>query len=77
LRALLDGGEAAVLSVNLDALFDDKSLDAKLHRLRLGPGRGVRDLAVFENGFAMPIVTSRAAQGCGRWPALARRALSG
>jgi hypothetical protein len=47
---LLDGGEAAVLSVNLDGLFDNKGLDSKLHRLKLGAGRGVRDLTAFENG---------------------------
>jgi hypothetical protein len=48
---LLDGGDAAVLSANLDALFDGKPLAASLHRLKLGPGRGVRDLTSFGNGF--------------------------
>src|SRR3712207_9537793 len=46
---LLDGGQAAVLSVNLEGLFDDKALDARLHRLKLGPGRGVRDLTAYED----------------------------
>ncbi len=47
----LNDNEAAILSVALGALFDGAAPDAKLHPLRLGKGRGVRDLAAFENGF--------------------------
>jgi Protein of unknown function (DUF3616) len=47
----LPGNQAAILSVALGALFDGAAPDAKLHPLRLGKGRGVRDLAAFENGF--------------------------
>ncbi|WP_081494833.1 DUF3616 domain-containing protein [Bradyrhizobium liaoningense] len=46
----LDDGCAAILSVSLAALFGNGNLDAVLHRLRLGDGQGVRDLAVYENG---------------------------
>lgn len=46
----LDEGRAAILSVSLDALFGDGDLDARLHRLRLGDGQGVRDLAAYRGG---------------------------
>jgi hypothetical protein len=48
---MLEDGRAAVLSVTLDALFGDKLADAKLFRLPLGSGRGVRDLAALDDGF--------------------------
>lgn len=42
---------AIVLSVPLNALFDgDRAQQHRLFRLPLGPGRGVRDLAAFEDG---------------------------
>jgi Protein of unknown function (DUF3616) len=47
----LDNGRAAVLSVQLGALFGSDQADAKLYRLPLGDGRGVRDLTAYGNGF--------------------------
>ena len=41
---------AVVLSAPLDALFDGRGAQHRLFRLPLGPGRGVRDLAAFEDG---------------------------
>ncbi len=46
---VLDTG-AVIMSVALGHFFDGKAADAKLHSLPLGAGRGVRDLAVFDNG---------------------------
>jgi hypothetical protein len=43
----LSNGRAAVLSVAIEALFGNAPADARLYRLPLGEGRGVRDLAVF------------------------------
>jgi Protein of unknown function (DUF3616) len=42
----LDDNRAAVISVDLGALFDGHASDSRLHLLQLGPGRGVRDLAI-------------------------------
>jgi hypothetical protein len=47
----LDNGRAAVLSVRLDALFGMDPADAKLYRLPLGDGQGVRDLTPYADGF--------------------------
>jgi hypothetical protein len=41
---------AVVLSVPLDALFDGGGAEHRVFRLPLGPARGVRDLAAFEDG---------------------------
>jgi hypothetical protein len=41
---------AVVLSAPLDALFDGGGAQHGLFRLPLGPGRGIRDLAAFEDG---------------------------
>jgi hypothetical protein len=46
----LGNGRAAVLSVAIDGVFGNASPDARLHRLPLGEGRGVRDLAPFGDG---------------------------
>jgi len=46
----LNKKEAAVLSVSIGALFADAAADSKLYRLPLGEDRGVRDLAVYNNG---------------------------
>jgi len=43
----LSNGRAAILSVAIEALFGNAPADARLYRLPLGKGRGVRDLAVF------------------------------
>jgi hypothetical protein len=47
----LDGGEAAILSVALDALFGGAAADPRLDRIALGTGRGIRDLVAFDGGF--------------------------
>lgn len=46
----LSDGRAAVLSVPVDSVFGGASLDARLRRLPLGEGRGVRDLATYGDG---------------------------
>jgi Protein of unknown function (DUF3616) len=46
----LDDGLSQLLSVRLDALFGDAPAEPKLEKLRLGAGRGVRDLSVFAEG---------------------------
>ena len=46
---ILDGNRAVVLSVGIDTLFGGSGSNHRLFRLALGGGRGVRDLAVFEN----------------------------
>jgi hypothetical protein len=46
----LENGRIPVLSVSVNALFDGGSPEARLHMLPIGEGRGVRDLAPFENG---------------------------
>ena len=43
----LSNGRAAVLSVAIEGVFGNAPPDARLYRLPLGEGRGVRDLAVF------------------------------
>lgn len=47
----LDNGRAAVLSVPIDSVFGNEApVDKRLFELPLGEGRGVRDLAVFNDG---------------------------
>jgi hypothetical protein len=46
---VLDGNRAVVLSVDINSLFGGSGHDHRLFRLPLGDGRGVRDLATFEN----------------------------
>ena len=46
----LENGRSPVLSVLVDALYGSEAAEPKLFLLRLGEGRGVRDLAPFENG---------------------------
>jgi hypothetical protein len=46
----LANGRAPVLSVSLDALFAGGAPHPKLHLLPVGEGRGIRDLAPFDNG---------------------------
>ena len=51
LRApILSGDQAAIVSVELNALFGSGEPKEKLHFLKLGKGRGVRDLAAFRDG---------------------------
>ena len=45
-----DGDRAVILSVSLAALFGTDVPESKLHKLPLGSGRGVRDLAAFADG---------------------------
>src|SRR5262249_61632805 len=45
----LENGRTPVLSVSVNALFDGSSPEARLHMLPLGEGRGVRDLAPFQD----------------------------
>src|SRR5206468_15419 len=47
----LSNGRAAILSVAIEGLFGNAPADARLYRLPLGDGRGVRDLAVFGDSF--------------------------
>jgi hypothetical protein len=47
----LEGGRAAVLSVAVDYLFGQSAPDARLHRIPLGDGQGIRDLVHFDDGF--------------------------
>lgn len=62
---MLQDGRAAVLSVSLAALFGDGPLDPRLHRLRLGDGQGVRDLATFDNGIL--VLAGPSGDGEGRY----------
>lgn len=48
---VLADGKAAILSVPLAAMFEGAAAKSELHRLDLGEGRGVRDLAAFGGGF--------------------------
>jgi hypothetical protein len=61
----LDNGRSAVLSVRLDALFGMEPADAKLYRLPLGDGQGVRDLTAYANGFL--VLAGPAADGGGAY----------
>jgi Protein of unknown function (DUF3616) len=46
----LSDGRAAVLSVATDSVFGSAPPGVRLHRLPLGEGRGIRDLAAFGDG---------------------------
>jgi hypothetical protein len=46
----VDGKGAVILSAALGHFFDGQAADAKVHFVPLGPGRGVRDLAPYDNG---------------------------
>jgi len=59
----LDGGEAAILSVALDALFGAAVADPRLDRIALGTGRGIRDLVAFDGGFLILAGPSAEADG--------------
>jgi Protein of unknown function (DUF3616) len=61
----LDSGHAAVLSVQLGALFGKDPAEAKLYRLPLGDGQGVRDLTPYANGFL--VLAGPAADGGGSY----------
>jgi hypothetical protein len=56
---------AVVLSAPLDALFDGGGAQHRVFRLPLGPGRGVRDLAAFEDGILT--LAGPAASDCGTY----------
>lgn len=43
---VLDGGRAPILSVSLDGLASDGDLGAKLYKIPLGIGMGVRDIVI-------------------------------
>jgi hypothetical protein len=43
-------GRAFILSAALDGVFGSKAVAAKVHRLALGPHRGIRDLARVDGG---------------------------
>lgn len=45
---VLNGNRAVILSVGIDTLFGGSGSNHQLFRLPLGDGRGVRDLAVYE-----------------------------
>jgi hypothetical protein len=45
-----NNGRANILSAALGHFFGDNSADTKFYELKLGHGRGVRDLAAFDNG---------------------------
>lgn len=61
----LPNGRAAVLSVALDSLFGNGAAAPQLHRLRLGDGQGVRDLAPYRNGIL--VLAGPTADGPGRY----------
>jgi hypothetical protein len=46
----LDNGQAAILSVRLDSLFEGGAPEPRLHRLSVAQGQGIRDLARFGEG---------------------------
>lgn len=48
---MLGKDEAAIYSVALNSLFDNKSADPQLFSLALGEGRGIRDLVTYDRGF--------------------------
>lgn len=47
---VLEDRRVPILSVSLAALFGSGEPNARLHRLRLGDGQGVRDLAIYRDG---------------------------
>ena len=61
---LLAGDQAAIVSVAIDSLFEGGEPDARLQFLDLR-GRGIRDLAAFENGFL--VLAGPAAEADGKY----------
>jgi hypothetical protein len=58
------------MSVALGHFFDGKPADAKLYRLALGEGRGIRDLAAYDNGIlilAGPVKSENGTYSIFRW----------
>ena len=47
----VNGNKAAILTINVDALFDEAPAASELFLLSLGAGRGVRDLTTYRDGF--------------------------
>ena len=62
---VLDDGSAPILSVALNSLFGSGAPNAHVHRLRLGDGQGVRDLASLGDGFL--VLSGPSADGPGRY----------
>jgi hypothetical protein len=62
---VLDGNRAVVLSVGIDVLFGGSGTEHRLFRLPLGDGRGVRDLARFED--AILVLAGPVADGPGAY----------
>jgi hypothetical protein len=61
----LEDGRAPILSVGLDALFGGGAPNSRLHRLQIGEGQGVRDLARLDDGFL--VLGGPSADGPGRY----------
>ena len=58
------GDAAFVVSLDADAPFvADKSLRARVHAIRIGPGRGVRDLASLDDGRILILAGPRTSAG--------------
>jgi hypothetical protein len=62
---VLDDENAPILAVSLGSLFGSGAPDAHVHRLRLGEGQGVRDLAPLSDGFL--ILAGPSADGPGKY----------
>lgn len=62
---VLDSTQAVILAVGIDTLFGGAGTDHRVFRLSLGEGRGIRDLAVFEN--SVLILAGPVADGPGRY----------
>jgi hypothetical protein len=59
----LDNGRVPILSVPLNALFEAAPGQGKLHLLRVGDRRGVRDLAPHDNGILILAGPNAAEEG--------------
>jgi hypothetical protein len=69
--------QAVILSAALGHFFDGHPADARVHRLKLGPGRGVRDLAAFDGGvlvLAGPVQSVNATYSIYWWDGVSPRA---
>jgi hypothetical protein len=69
-RGPVIGGSAVIMSVALGHLFDGQPPQTKQQQLKLGDGRGVRDLAAFDNGIlilAGPVASVRGTYSIFRW----------
>jgi len=62
---VLEDTQAVILAVRIDTLFGGSGTDHRVFRLSLGQGRGIRDLAVFEN--SVLILAGPVADGPGRY----------